>query len=153
MSVESWIDEIAALAGTIDNGKGKKVRSYSVFKKAEFPESLTEFPCAITYPVSVTCHISESGSWEIWQGSTEFHLSAGVSKKTFPELLRFYAKIRNAFALHRTLGGKVGYCSLAEEPSIQGPLVMQYGTENPHLGMIARWVVKENISGDFTLGT
>ena len=46
MAVENWIDEIVALAGTISDGK-QHVRSYSVFARDEFPESITEYPCAM----------------------------------------------------------------------------------------------------------
>lgn len=154
MSVEKWIDDISDLAGTVTDGKGTKVLAYKAFRKGNFPNALSIFPCAITYPLSAVMHYSDSGCWELWDGVTEFHLDGSAEKSHFPNLLLFYAKIRNAFALHRTLGGKVAYCQLkTDEASIQGPVMMQYGTENAHLGLIARWEVKEITSGDFTLGS
>lgn len=154
MAVENWIDEIAKLAGEVPNGKGGKVKSYRVFAKADFPEGLTVFPCAITYTTQVITSYSQGGPCiDLWKGVTEFHLSEGTAKSEYPAVMRFFAHIRAAFAQHMTLGGKVAYCKLAEdEPSLQGPVVLQYGAEQPHHGIIARWVVKENVTGTFTIG-
>jgi hypothetical protein len=154
MAVENWIDEIADLAGTVDDGKGKKVRSYRVFKKAEFPEALNVFPCALTYTTEVRPAYSMGGPCtDLWYGITEFHLVPDEAKKNYPFIMRFFARIKAAFALHMTLGGRVAYVQLrTDEAGLQGPLVLQYGTENPHLGIIARWIVKEDTSGDFTVG-
>jgi hypothetical protein len=154
LAIESWIDEIAKLAGEVEDGRGGHVRSYSVFERAEFPESLSLFPCALTYATEVTCQVSEGLCIDLWKGTTEFHLFPDVAKNHYPEIMLYFARIRNAFALHRKLAGKVAYCQLVTEegPSIQGPVVLQYGSEEPHLGLIARWVVKENVTGKFTLG-
>jgi hypothetical protein len=154
MSVETWIDEIADLAGTVDNGKGGKVRSYQVFKKAEFPESLTVYPCALTYTSEVRPEYSLGGPCvDMWYGITEFHLAPGVAKSNYPFIMRFFARIKAAFALHMTLGGKVAYVQLRiDEPGLQGPVTLQYGDEEPHLGIVARWVVKESTTGQFTVG-
>lgn len=152
--VENWIDEICKLAGEVSNGKGGKVLSYSVFGKTNFPEGLTVFPCAITYTTQVEMQYSAGGPCiDLWKGITEFHLSAGSEKSEYPAVMRYFARIRAAFAAHVTLGGKVAYCILSiEEPSLQGPVVLQYGTEQPHHGIMARWVVKENVTGKVTIG-
>lgn len=152
--IESWIDEIADLAGTVGDGKGKKVRSYRVFKKAEFPESLSVFPCALTYTSEVRSSYSMGGPCtDLWFGITEFHLTPNEAKSQYPFIMRFFARIKAAFALHMTLGGKVAYVQLrTDEAGLQGPVTLQYGAEEPHLGIVARWVVKEDTSGDFTVG-
>lgn len=154
MAVENWIDEVCKLAGEVDNGKGGKVLSYSVFGKTNFPEGLSVFPCAISYVTQVESQYSSSGPCiDLWRGVTEFHLTEGSAKKDYPAVMRFFSRIRNAFALHRTLNGKVSYIQLSiEDPSLQGPVVLQYGTEQPHHGIVARWVVKENVTGQVTLG-
>jgi hypothetical protein len=153
MAVENWIDEIAKLAA-VDDGRGGKVHSYRVFERAEFPESLSVFPCALTYTVSVQSIYSDSGPCiDMWRGHTEYHLTPTIDKSQYPFIMRFFARIRNAFALHRKLGGKVEYCTLlTEEPGIVGPVILTYGSEEPHLGIIVKWLVKENTSGQFTLG-
>jgi hypothetical protein len=154
MAVEEWIDEIAALAGTVDNGKGGKVLSYSVFRRAEFPESLSTFPCALTYTSEVRSTYSLGGpNIDLWYGITEFHLVPNIAKSHYPFIMRFFARIKAAFAVHMTLGGKVAYCQLrTDEPGLQGPVTLQYGSEDPHLGIVARWMVKEDTTGEFTVG-
>lgn len=154
MAVEDWIDEVCKLAGEVSNGKGGTVKSYSVFKKDNFPEALTVFPCAISYTTQVISEYSDSGPCiDLWKGHTEFHLVPNTNKQNYPEIMRYFARIRNAFALHRKLGGKVSFIQLSiDEASLQGPVTMQYGTENPHLGILASWIVKENVSGKFVLG-
>lgn len=153
MAVETWIDEIVALAGTISDGK-VKVRSYSVFNKAEFPESITVFPCALTYTVDVRPAYSLGGPCvDLWSGITEFHLFPSVAKSNYPAIMRYFARIKAAFASKMALNGKVAYFQLrSDEPGLQGPVTLQYGSEDPHLGIVARWIVKEDTTGDFTVG-
>lgn len=152
MAVENWIDEICKL-WEIDDGRGGTVRSYRVFERQEFPAAITQVPCAITYTTEVTSQYSLGGPLiDMWQGQTEFHLTLDIDKSYYPELMRFFAKIRNAAAGSMTLSSKVDHFLLRvdEGPSIQGPITLQYGSEEPHLGIIVYWEVKENVSGDYT---
>ena len=156
MPVETWIDQIAILCGQIDDGRGSLVRSYHVFDKDEFPAGLTQYPCAIHYTTGVQSTFSDGGpAYDVWKGCSEFHLVPNVDKNQFPYILRYFARIRNAFALHRTLGGLVKclWIDPNEDPNIQGPVTFQYGSEDPHLGLLVKWLVKENVSGTFTLGS
>ena len=154
MAVENWIDAVAK-AFEIDDGRGGTVRSYRVFEKAEFPEALSDYPCAITYPVSVSSQYSLGGPCiDLWRGKTEFHITENVNKGNLPMLLRYIARIRYAAAANMKLGGLVEHFVLSTEgPSILGPVVLRYGGEEPHQGFIVHWVVKENVSGDFTVAT
>jgi len=52
MAVENWIDEIAKLFEISDGRKGT-VKSYRAYEKADFPEAITVYPCAITYTTGV----------------------------------------------------------------------------------------------------
>lgn len=153
MAVEHWIDEITALAGTVKTSRGGFVHSYSVYKRADFPEALTDYPCALTYVKGVRSVYSLGGPClDIWSGVTEFHLYENTNKQNLPQVMKYFARIRNAFAAHMNLSGKVGYCLLDQgddEESLQ-LVTLQYGSEEPHLGIIARWTVKENVTGDFT---
>lgn len=148
MAVENWIDEIAKKAGQVADGKGGYVRSYLLFGKDEFPETLTIFPCALTYPEDVIMQTPDSGpNVDTWRGITEFHLVPGTKKSDFPYIVRFYARIRAVFAANRDLGGRVQYCKLAVEgPSIEGPVVFQPNTEAATQGLIVHWVVRERSS-------
>lgn len=153
VAVEQWIDEIARFCGEIEGHDGKPVRSYRVFEKREFPESLTVFPCVTHYVEGVGAVYSTGGvCTDIWNGISEFHLTSNVDKSNLPDVLRYFARIRNAFAGHMRLNGKVAYCLLRPgEENIQGPVALKYGTENPHHGLIVKWVVKENVTGDFVV--
>lgn len=153
MAVETWIDEITALAGTISDGN-KKVLSYSVFRRANFPESLSVFPCALTYTSEVRSEYSLGGPCiDLWHGTTEFHLVDNIAKSNYPYIMRFFARIKAAFASKMTLNGTVAYFQLRiDEAGLQGPVQLQYGSEAPHLGIVARWVVKENTTSQFVVG-
>lgn len=151
--IEQWIDSLCKVWGTVDNGRGGLVRSYLVFEKAEFPESLSEYPCAITYPEGVSNEYGNGASIDIWRGKTEFHLIGDSQKSSLPYVIRFFARIRNAAAQNYKLGGKVDYMLLrAEDLSIQGPITLAYGSEEPHWGLVVYWTVKENVSNEVQIG-
>jgi hypothetical protein len=144
MAVTDWIDEIAKAWGTIDDGKGGKVRSYRVFEKAEFPESISIFPSAITYITDIPfCNYSAGGPNEVrYNGQSEFHLYPNVSKGNYPSMMLVYQRIFEAAAAHITLQGKVSEFILTKQNPIK-PGVIRFGTEAEHLGMIVSWTVME----------
>ncbi len=146
--LEQWIDDIAKKCAQISDGKGNQVRSYMLFEKDEFPETLSQFPCALTYPEDVIMATPDSGpNVDTWRGITEFHLVPGTKKSDFPYMLRFFSRIRAVFATNRDLGGKVQYCKLSiEGPSIEGPVVFEPNTEIANQGLIVHWTVRERSS-------
>ncbi len=148
MAVENWIDEICKL-WEVDDGKGGKVKSYRVYEKAEFPAALSVYPCAITYTVDVIDHYSAGASYDLWNGKSEFHFQ-GIDKSRYPAMMLFFARIRDAAAGSLSLGGKVAHFKLRTPdeggPSIQGPVMLQYGSEDPHDGLVIYWRVKEMVS-------
>lgn len=147
MAAENWIDAVTALWAGIDDGRGRKVHAYSVFKKSELPESITEFPCAITY-ISRISKIQYSASGPnivIYQGVTEFHVTPGVNKQNYPALIRYIDRIIKAAASSVTLGGLVSHFLLSVDTPID-PGILRYGSEEPHLGLIVNWEVKEMLT-------
>lgn len=146
MAVTDWIDEITRL-WEVSDGKGGQVRSFRVFEKEEFPEALSTFPCAITYTEGVRDRYGQGVSVDLWRGVTEFHLTPDLNRRAFPNLMRFFARIRDAAAGNVTLNGKVSWFALRTEggDSIEGPVKLQYGTENVHYGLVVRWEVKEMV--------
>ena len=140
--IENWIDALAKV-WEISDGKGGLVKSYRLFELAELPESLSVYPCAITYPIQVDTHIG-SASYDIWTGITEFHINPTVAKTGIADVLRYFSRIKTAAAANVTLGGLVSYFTLQETESIQGPLAMDYGEQAPGMGLIVRWIIKEN---------
>ena len=145
MAVESWIDELCAVWEVSDGERGT-VRSYRVYSKAEFPAAITVFPCAITYIESVEATYSAGGPCiNYWLGVTEFHLFPNTDKGNYPAIMLYYARIIAAAAARLTLGGLVSHFILRSggEPGIVGPVVLQYGGEDPHHGLVVNWRVKE----------
>ncbi len=146
--LENWIDDVAKKIGQVSDGKGGVVRSYLLFEKNEFPETLSVFPCALTYPEDVIMVCPDSGpNVDTWRGITELHIAAGTNKAVFPYILGFFSRIRAVFAEDRTLGGKVQYCKLSiEGPSIEGPLIFNPNTEIATSGLKINWTVRERLS-------
>lgn len=146
--LEEWIDLVAKKVGQVGDGKGGFVRSYMLFEKNEFPESLTVFPCVLTYTEDVVMTCPDSGpNVDVWRGISEFHIVPGTKKSDFPTILGFFSRIRAVFATDRTLGGKVQFCKLSiEGPSIEGPIVFNPNTEVATQGLIAHWTVRERFS-------
>jgi membrane-bound lytic murein transglycosylase MltF len=143
MGIE-WIDEIAVQCATIEDAKGRHVRAYHVFDKAEFPATLTEFPCALSYIDSVSCVYRADVQYDLFEGHTEFHLVENTDRSKYPYVASYFEKIRNAFAAHITLNGKVTWCLLKNENgdmSLQAA-ILQYGNEVPHFGIVAYWQVE-----------
>ncbi len=150
--IEDWIDKVAAIAGSVRGAKTGMVRSYAVFKKAEIPEDLSEYPCAITFVDNLKASYSSGGVCiDLWSGTTEFHLFPDIAKGNMPECMRYFSKIRAAFAAAISLGGSVEHCVLRADLSLEF-VAFTYGTGNPHHGIAAHWEVKENVTGKFTVG-
>lgn len=144
MAIESWIDALAKRWEITDH-RGKTLKSYRLFEKAEWPEALNEWPCALTFPIELVSTYTAGGpNVDLWKGRTEIHMFPDVGKHHYPDIVKTIARLRDAAAGQITLGGLVSYFLLAtDEASILAPVVMVYGTEDPHLGIIVNWRVKE----------
>ena len=142
--ITDWVDLVAEMWGTIDNGKGGSLKSYKLFKRAEFPESLSEFPCALTIVPGMTkLQYSVGGPCVgVYEGTTEFHLTKGVSKSNYPFCFTYYEKIIVAAAANLQLGGAVEHFILSANNPIRFA-VLTFGNDDPHLGFVVRWEVKE----------
>lgn len=160
--VEKWIDALCDVWAEVESHKpGQKVRAFYVYKRDEFPESLAAdlMPCVLTYVTGVESDLNAGVSLEHWRGVSEFHLFPNTDKRNYPAIMRYFARIRNAAALHMKLGGLVSYFLLRSNAtrvtgtSLEGPVVMQYGSENPHQGLLVHWLVKEDVSTEVVIGS
>lgn len=155
MSVVDWIDKLAAL-WEVDDGQGGTVKSFRVYEKSEFPEALPPSTiCALTFTTGVSNEYSVGGPLiDHWTGITEFHFPWGVDKSHFPAIMLFFARLRNAAAGDIQLGGTVHNFVLRRTatggPSIEGPVVLQWGSEEPHHALVVHWTVKEDVTGDYS---
>lgn len=155
MAVEDWIDKVVDRWATIVDPKGGNLTAFRVYDKANFPEAISKdnYPCAITFIESMSGQYGQSESLEYWLGVTEFHLVPDVGKHHYSYIMRWFKLIRDAAIGAVQLVGSVSNFALRVEgiASIEGPVVLQYGEEAPHLGLIARWQVKEDVTAEATL--
>jgi hypothetical protein len=154
MSVEAWIDDIVDVCAGIAGHHGKSLRAYYVYRKAEFPDAIATFPCVLTFTDAMRSDYSAGGpNLDAWTGICEFHLFPDLSRAHYPECMLYFARIRNAFAAHITLGGKVEhFLPRVDTPyPVRGPVRLQYGEEAPHLGIVVQWQVKENVGSEVTV--
>lgn len=150
MALESWIDKIAELMAVSD-GRNGTVLSYRCYDKAQMPEALSQFPCAITYVTGarLATGMSTGGPLKmLYRGVTEFHLTANTDKSQLPYCMLFFGRIRNAVASHLQLSGLVDDFRLQSDNSIVGPATLQYGAEDPHFGLVVNWEVKADETSD-----
>lgn len=154
--LESWIDALTRVMAVSD-GQGGQVKSYLLYEKAEFPQAITVTPCALTYVVGYKPLYSLKGpKTGFYRGMTEYHLTTDLNRARIPEILRYYARIRNAVAGAIALGNRADIEHFGPRPDlpdfIEGPLELRYGSEDPHLGLRVHWEVKanENDDADYT---
>ncbi len=148
MAVETWLDEITKRWELVSNGKGGTIYSYRCYEKEEFPESLSNIPCALTYITEVRYDMSEGLRKGYYKGITEFHLFTDAKKSNLPALQLYFVRVRNAAAGKVALNGTVDHFYLRKDvPGIQ-PGVLKYGGEDPHHGLIVNWEVKADEGQD-----
>lgn len=149
-TVEIWLDALNAVFG-VDTGRGSKVATPKVTVSNAYPESLPSLPVALSWPVSLEptygAPDSSAPTILIWQGETEMHLTPDVKKSNLPYVYRFFGRILAAAKANITLGGLVEYFIIPKGANSMEPAILQYGGEAPHIGIIIRWTVKQNLSG------
>jgi hypothetical protein len=152
--IEDWIDDLTRV-WEVEDGKGGRVTSYRMFERDEFPENIPlDVPTALTFFDSVDLEYSQGGpSIALWRGTVEFNLAPDLDKRRIPGVLRYIKRILVAAAGSITLGGKVyqggrvNYFVLDPSTSIEMG-VLRYGNAGTeHLGLVAKWIVKESIQG------
>mgnify|MGYP000642789642 CR=1 FL=1 len=153
MAPERWIDAVVGVMSGIASHRGGKLRVYRVAGKAEIPEGLSEFPCAVIYPTRIkSAQYSLGGPCkELWEVRGEFYLFPDTKKSNLPELIRYFRKIRDATLKSMTLGGLVDHFVFSESP--MELVSMTYETDGPERhGIVALWEVKEDVTGEISAG-
>jgi hypothetical protein len=155
--IENWIDTLAKV-WELDDGRGNLVWSPRIFEKDEFPDALPEIdrPIALSFLTSTSTQYSAGGPCiNLYTGFTEFHFPGGLKQNLRGYVMKFIGKIELAAAAKARLGGIVEHFLLVPgeggNPSIQGPIPLQYGEEAEHWGLVVHWEVKENVSGQVTV--
>jgi len=152
-TIENWLDVLNAV-WAFEYGRGQVVRTPKCSTKNEFPEALGDIsdlgPIALSWPLTLLPRYGAASSSIptvlIWSGETEMHLTADVKKTNLAFILPFFGRILVAAKANLTLGGLVEYFILDETDNL-ALSVMRYGDETPHHGILIRWTVKQNLSG------
>lgn len=159
MAVTDWIDTLASI-WEVEDPNGKTIHSYRVYDPSErgyaFPETINEWPSVLSYPTSMDVEYSQSGpQLAYWLGVSEFYCMPSVDKIHIPYVMDFYKIIYHQAARNFQLGGLVTEFHIFPGdagPSIQGPVELRYGGEEPHMGLIVNWFVKEQIVSEIDFG-
>ena len=158
MAITSWIDDLATMWAEMSTPT-TRVETFKLVGKDEFPDVLTLEPgvvMALTFPPKIDIDYSMGGpSLEFFHGVTELHVMSSGNRKYLPSLMKWIEPIKRVAKAHLTLHGKVNWFVLTQEDghSIE-PAVLNYGTEDApqwHLGLIIRWKVHEDTSGDYPI--
>lgn len=157
VSVETWLDVLCKVWGTVSDGENGTVRSFLVFERNELPASFitaVEGPCAASYIESLSTEYSTGGpTLFFWNGLTEFHLTPDVKPANAPTVMLYFSRIFAAAAQNLKLSATVEHFVIRNvENAMQMVTYNHPVTGQPdHQGILVRWLVKQNVSGQYTV--
>ena len=153
--IKTWIDTLCRVFA-IDDGQGGQVHSFVIFEKNELPAAITPemIPCAVSYITDVQVEYSVGGPTIFFcYGQTEFHLTTDVKPANIAHILPFFELIFAAAARNAGLSAKVNRFEVLNNT----PGAMLFATykrpdgSDDHQGIVAKWLVKQNVSGQYTI--
>jgi hypothetical protein len=155
-SVETWMDALCKTFNISDGGLGS-VRSFLVFERNELPNAVSAemAPCAVSYVTDMQVEYSTGGPTIFyWYGETDFHLTKDVKIANVSSIMKYYGRIFSAAAGNMQLDGLVEHFTILQNTSG----AMQFVTfkhpvtgQDDHQGIIVKWFVKQNVSGEYTI--
>jgi len=159
VAVTDWVDVLASIWEVYDP-QGRPIHSYRAYdpisRAYAFPDSISEWPSVLTYPTKVDVMYSAGGPQLLhWQGISEFHIVPSVDKVHYPYIFEFFKLIYKAASSHFQLDQTVASFMVQTTDggsAIIGPVTLKYGSEEPHLGLVVNWTVKEDIANEITFG-
>lgn len=142
--IEEWMPtlktKVAAISGLVQ-----------VHSMDELPATLLVFPSAIITVVGGAFDYSTGGPCIDLH---EVQITVFLTEQILPEAnalaLPFIAAMRNKLAANIRLDGLVDHILPAEGRTYEGPGTLRYG-DKEHIGIIFRYVVKDNESGTYTV--
>jgi hypothetical protein len=156
VAIEQWIDAVVAVAGSVASHKGGTVKAYKLAGKGEVPEALSVFPCAIVYPPRIkSAQYSMGGPCkEIWEVKGLFYLFPDTKKSNFPELVRYFTRIRTATLAAMQLGGLVDHFRFSPDGDLMTMGALAYEVDQPERHVIeVTWEVKSDVTAELTFGS
>lgn len=153
--MQGWLDTLCDVMRVTDR-HGKQVNSFHVFTPNELPDAITPemAPCAVSYVTDVQCQYSMGGPTLLfYTGQTEFHLTTDVKPANVEYCMSLFEPIIRACAGAMKLSNSVEYFTLVQD----GGGALQFSTyrapdgRDDHQGVVVKWMVKQNISGDLVV--
>lgn len=156
-SVETWIDALCKVFEvSADDGGFNIVKSYRMFELNELPDVVMPelVPCAISYVTDLELEYG-AGSPTIfyWSGQTEFHLTKDVRPANHAFLMPFYRRIVASAGANMKLGNTAElFLILQNTPgAVQSVIFRNAQGQDDHQGLMVKWTVKQNVSGQYTI--
>ena len=142
--IEDWMPtlktKVAAITGLVQ-----------VHTMDELPGTLQVFPCAIITVVGGSFDYSTGGPCiDIHEVQITIFLANQVLPEANALALPFIAGMRDKLAGNIKLDSLVDHILPAEGRTYEGPGAVRYG-DKEHTAVIFRYVVKENVTGTFTV--
>lgn len=156
-SVETWLDTLCKVWGAVSDGENGTVRSFLVFERNELPSSFitaVEGPCAASYVEGLMPEYSAGGpTLFFWNGLTEFHLTADVKPANAAMIMLYFSRILAAAAGNMKLSGTVEHFFIPPTENAVQMVTFNHPVtgQADHQGILVRWQVKQNVSGDYTV--
>lgn len=154
--LESWLD-VLSKAMAVTDPHGQQVTSFAVFERNDMPDAISPemIPCSYSYVQGCRAQYSLGGPTLLfWSGQTEFHLTTDVKPANIPYVLKFFEIILRAAAAEMKLSNSVElYLIDDEENAMQFSTYRNADGRDDHQGIVVRWTVKQNISGDLEVST
>jgi hypothetical protein len=153
--LQSWLDNLCEVMAVTDR-HGRQVRSYHVFDRNELPNSITseDVPCAVSYVTDIQPQYSMGGPTLLfYQGQTEFHLTTDVKPVNVAYCMSIFEPIIRAAAGNMRLGATVESFTILQEQAgaLQFSTYRNAEGRDDHQGVVVKWTVKQNISGDLVV--
>lgn len=145
MAIEDWMPtlkaKIAEISGIV------QVHDYT-----DLPGSLQAFPTAIILTESGEILYSGPGpKIEYHDIQITIYTAGQILPEGLSQAVPFITRVRDKLAGNVQLNGKVNYIDTRpEEKWYEGPGQVDYAGKN-HTGIIFRYRVKEDVTGDFTV--
>lgn len=150
--IESWMDTLVDVM-RVNDPRGKQVTSWYVFKAEELPDAIKpdDVPCVVSYVSDPQVQYSKGGPAKLfWVGQSEFHLTTDVKPSNIPYILKFFEIIIRACAANMKLSNLVTLFLIVqnEQGAIQFSTYKNAKGDDDHQGIIVRWQVTQDVSGD-----
>lgn len=144
MAITDWMPTLKAKLAEI-------TELVQVHTMDELPGALAVFPTAIITVTGGRFEYSGGGPClDFHEVQITVYLASQVLPEAFGTALPIIEKVRNKLAGNIRLGSLVDHILPDEAQTYQGPGAVRYGDADL-LGIIFRYTLKENVTGDFTI--